>query len=396
NRRKIDLIPLPEWTDPPKARIAELLAAVESRLHAAGLAGLEEAVELAREAARAAGLPDPRVTSDAKHVEIGLTDKSDSARWLFQELGRRGIGPGLVLVVGDEFGPLGGLPGSDSLLLVPAASRSLAISVGAEPTGAPVRVHSLGGGPERFLELLSDQLLRRQRGDVPDLDGDPAWTLEVEGFDPELERVHESQLTLGDGLLGTRGSPLLDHPAVAREVVMAGAYVGQGAEVELAPCPDWTGLSGRLPTKSPLRRRLDLRAGLLRQEGPITSLQLSSLARPGTVVLRAEARSPVLPQSGQRVLDGPRTTAALAEVRRNGRLDRLGAYRTRQKDALEVLREAEEAGFERLLREHREAWARRWQEADVVIEGDPELQFAVRFALFHLIASVPDAGEAAV
>ena len=28
NRRKIDLIPLPEWADPPKARIDELLAAV--------------------------------------------------------------------------------------------------------------------------------------------------------------------------------------------------------------------------------------------------------------------------------------------------------------------------------------------------------------------------------
>ncbi|MEX2464528.1 MAG: hypothetical protein WD428_01500, partial [Gaiellaceae bacterium] len=68
NRRKVDLIPVPEWADPPKVRIAELLEAVERRLHAAGLSGLEEAVELAREASRAAGLPDPRVTSDAKHV----------------------------------------------------------------------------------------------------------------------------------------------------------------------------------------------------------------------------------------------------------------------------------------------------------------------------------------
>ena len=33
NRRKIDLIPEPEWADPPKARIGELLAAVERRLH---------------------------------------------------------------------------------------------------------------------------------------------------------------------------------------------------------------------------------------------------------------------------------------------------------------------------------------------------------------------------
>ena len=396
NRRKIDLIPVPEWADPPKARIAELLEAVESRLQAAGFAGLEEAVELASEAARAAGLPDPRVTSDAKHVEIGLTDKSDSARWLFQELGRRGIGPGLVLVVGDEFGPLGGLPGSDSLLLVPEASRSPAISVGAEPTGTPSLVHSLGGGPERFLELLSDQLLRRQRGDVPELDGDPAWTLEVEGFEPELERVRESQLTLADGQLGSRGSPLLNDPATNPGVLMSGVYRGEGAEVELAPCPDWTRLSGELPARPPLRRRLDLRAGLLRQDGPITALQLSSLAHPGTVVLRAESRSSPLPPSRRRLLDGPGATAALADVRRNGRLDRLGAYRTRPEDALETLREAEEAGFERLLGEHREAWACRWQEADVVIEGDPDLQFAVRFALFHLIASVPDAGEAAV
>jgi hypothetical protein len=32
NRRKLDLIPEPEWADPPKARIGELLAAVEKRL----------------------------------------------------------------------------------------------------------------------------------------------------------------------------------------------------------------------------------------------------------------------------------------------------------------------------------------------------------------------------
>ena len=36
NRRKVDLIPLAERRDPPKARIAELLAAVEARLAAAG------------------------------------------------------------------------------------------------------------------------------------------------------------------------------------------------------------------------------------------------------------------------------------------------------------------------------------------------------------------------
>ena len=90
NRRKVDLIPLAEWRDPPKARIAELLAAVEARLAAAGLQGLREAVELAVSAARLAGVADPRVTSDAKHVEIGLTDKADAAARVFAELARRG------------------------------------------------------------------------------------------------------------------------------------------------------------------------------------------------------------------------------------------------------------------------------------------------------------------
>ena len=80
NRRKIDLIPLPEWSDPPKAEIDRLLAAVEQRLRDAGIAGLAEVAALAADVGREAGLADPRVTSDAKHVEIGLTDKSDSAR----------------------------------------------------------------------------------------------------------------------------------------------------------------------------------------------------------------------------------------------------------------------------------------------------------------------------
>jgi hypothetical protein len=60
NRRKIDLIPEPTWADPPKAQIAELLAAVQERLRAAGLAGLGGAVEIALTASRSTGLDDPR------------------------------------------------------------------------------------------------------------------------------------------------------------------------------------------------------------------------------------------------------------------------------------------------------------------------------------------------
>jgi trehalose/maltose hydrolase-like predicted phosphorylase len=396
NRRKIDLIPEPGWADPPKAQIGELVEAVGERLRAAGLNGLTEAVELARAAAVRAGLPDPRVTSDAKHVEIGLTDKSDSGRWLLAELARRGIGPGLVLVGGDEFGSLGGLPGSDSLLLVPEAARATAVSVGAEPTGAPAGVVSLGGGPERFLALLEDQLERRRRGDPPEVEGDPAWTIAVDGLDTRFERVHESLLTLADGRLGTRGAPLFAHRQAEPGVVTAGVYVGEGPETELARCPDWTSLPGRLGDEPSLRRSLDLRTGTLREDGQAAALRFSSLARPGTVAVRVRLGGGRLPNLGRRLLEQDGIKAALADTRIPGRLERIGAYDTSKRGALRALAAAEEAGFERLLGEHREAWATRWQVADIAIEGDPELELAVRFALFHLMASVSATGEAAV
>ena len=83
-------------------------------------------------------------------------------------------------------------------------------------------------------------------------------------------------------------------------------------------------------------------------------------------------------------------------------LDRIAAYEgtahgvADHRPALDRVRRGRKDGFDGLLAEHRRAWAARWEDADVVIEGDPELQLAVRFALFHLTASVPDEGEAAV
>lgn len=395
NRRKIDLIPEPEWADPPKARIAELLKAVQERLGAAGIS-LGDAVEIATTIARSAGVPDPRVTSDAKHVEVGLTDKADAARWAVAELARRGVGPGLTLVAGDEFGPLGGLPGSDSLLLVPEAAAAVALTVGAEPSGAPADVLALGGGPEVFLRILADQLERRRRGDVPELDGSSDWTLAVEGLDPALERVHESLLTLADGRLGTRGTPLFDHPSVERAVLLSGVYTGDGSRTELARAADWSRL---LPAPGspapPLTRRLDLATGLLREEGPRASLRFSSLARPGTVALRAATNGgAVVPPSRHDASDA--VSVAVRERQAGSIVERIAAYDVNEKAAQAAVELAEAAGFERLLREQRHAWASRWAGADVVLEGDPALQKAIRFALFHLMASVGDEGEAAV
>jgi trehalose/maltose hydrolase-like predicted phosphorylase len=94
--------------------------------------------------------------------------------------------------------------------------------------------------------------------------------------------------------------------------------------------------------------------------------------------------------------------AAAADVATSGGVDRLAAYVCDPDDlpdaeaAVASLTAAREAGFEALLGEHRAAWARRWEDADVVVSGDDDLQLAIRFALFHLMASAASSGEAAV
>ncbi len=319
-------------------------------------------------------------------------------------------------------------------MLVPEATRATAVSVGAEPAGVPARVIALGGGPPAFLRLLDDQIERRRRRDVPHVDPEPGWGLSVEGLDPELERVHESLLTVADGRLGTSGSVLLTDPAGRPTVLAAGVYDGEGPETALLPCPLWHRLDRPLEPATALTRVLDLHGGLFRQEllaseGQLEAVLFSSLARPGTVALWTTgprtllASGPPLrpPPGGGQLEEGTEDgrswmwvcgsdgcVAAAASETPAGRDDaragfvRLAAYepellgRPLVRPALGRLVDAEEARCERLLIEHRRAWAARWEDADVMIEGDPELQLAVRFALFHLMASVGDSGEAAV
>jgi hypothetical protein len=166
NRRKIDLIPLPDWVDPPKYRIGDLLLAVEQRLHEGGLpGGIGDVVELTQVLAAANGLPDARITSDVKHVELGLTDKGDAVRWVKHELlDREGIAGRDLLVVGDEFGPVAGFAGSDDRLRQ-VADDATVVSVGTEPNGVPAGVLHLGGGPAAFAELLAEQIALHRRKD---------------------------------------------------------------------------------------------------------------------------------------------------------------------------------------------------------------------------------------
>ena len=191
----------------------------------------------------------------------------------------------------------------------------------------------------------------------------PAWTLAVEGVDPRLERVHESLLTLADGRLGTRGAPLFDHPdSGARGAALRRLRRGRARD-RAGACPDWTRIAAG-PAQHGRRSRAGSiwRPGCCARKGRSTSLRFSSLARPGTVALRAQrepgrwSSAPPAPPGPRAESQWPSATAAAAAS------SSASAPTTADEAAARAaLAAAEEAGFERLLREHREAWARRWQ-----------------------------------
>jgi kojibiose phosphorylase len=296
NRRKIDLIPLPEWSDPPKSALGELARAVESRLRGAGLpGGLRQAIELVEQTARAKGLTGARVTSDFKHVEVGLTDKSDAMNWVMENLAReRGVPAEEVLIGGDEFGAPAGIEGSDHKMMTPRARGAVVVSVGPEPEGVPPGVIHLGGGPARFRTLLAAQAALLERGDwrpaagkraesdcgeLPAAPtGDPGWLVVKEGYSPAREPEIESLLTAANGYAGTRGSLAEGSPASAPATFVGGLYrtaPAPGTVPELMTLPDWTHLRVLIQGQ-PLhlgdqgtlahRRLLDLRQGMLWRE----------------------------------------------------------------------------------------------------------------------------------
>lgn len=419
NRRKIDLIPEPEWADPPKSEIRSLVAAVEARVRRAGFDSLAEVVALSTEIAGQCGLEDPRVTSDAKHVEVGLTDKSDSMRTVLSRLADRGVCGELVLVAGDEFGELGGVPGSDSLLLVPEAEGATVVSVGTEPAGVPPGVLHLGGGPAAFLRLLEAQIERAQRLRVPVVSRDPRWTVVEKGVDVGRHRVSESLFTLTSGGVGLRGSveesPGFGHPLV----VANGVYAGETPTAGLLPGPDVLDVFLDPAVEEDVRV-LDLRTGVLmreevgRADPALRSMRFGSLVEPGVFAVRIEAARGRLrpgetsPGVSWSVVDqgeggiGAATSQTVRGDRATVSVERLIATdaaprrRPRRSPAEHRLARASAAGFEQLLCRQRAAWARRWQRVGVTIPDDPEAELALRFALFHLWGLADGRAELAV
>jgi beta-phosphoglucomutase family hydrolase len=257
------------------------------------------------------------------------------------------------------------------------------------------------------------------------------WLVTITGFDENKLRVNASLFALADGRVGTSGAPLVSRSGAHRWVLFGNEYTGSGPETRLLTAPMAMHLPFEMADEPFLRRVLDLRTGVLQEEadarqGRVSSTRFSSLARPGLVAFIA--RCPVdpppsellLPPSDDSPLDAGRDTgtawmrvaadgggivAAATERRGATKRDlvRIAVYTAgddasvpSRHDAVDAVEAAAACGFDALIAEHRDAWITRWTDADITVEGDAELQRTIRYALFHLMASVADTGDAAV
>jgi trehalose/maltose hydrolase-like predicted phosphorylase len=266
---------------------------------------------------------------------------------------------------------------------------------------------------------------------------DPAWMVvldESPGLDRAVLDAHDSLLTVGNGVIGVRG--VREDDGEARQLVLAaGVYDERGPNPLLLNGPISCSLVTLSLDGAAERRILDLRAGVLYRHRDADGRAFSterfvSLRRPGVVAMRAMGPPSLLaagltlrlpdgtPKPSEGWAGGHRrwartggyrgggiTAAGLTEVQLRGSvrtIDRIAAYvadpfRTPPvAQALQVLDAACATGYDELLREQRSDMAARWDGAEVAVLGDDELTLAVRYAVFHLLTSVADAGEAAV
>ena len=372
------------------------------------------------------GKPDPAVFLEAAH-RLGVTPLETAIvedALAGVEAGRRG---GFRLVVGvDRNGHAEELRARGADVVVRDAGELLAWR-------APLRTAADVGAP--FAEPTAD----------------PAWLLEIVGFDPLAERDVESWLTVANGRTGTRGSVEEGSEESSPATLVAGVYGTSEAGRVLIGGPQWSALSPKVG-REPLdldrgdtvehRRILDLRQGMLFRvwkqrllsgaEVTFRSVRFASLADRDVLVLEATASAPVSsvrlagavpppPESGEVERIGTRLEAqrhvstvwgrkggaasfAVQTQERDRRVTRLVGVgrsapgsRAPTARAGAALERARRIGAGELRDRHRGAWEARWKDADVVIEGDLEAQRAMRFALYHLISSAdPESDVASV
>jgi kojibiose phosphorylase len=58
--------------------------------------------------------------------------------------------------------------------------------------------------------------------------------------------------------------------------------------------------------------------------------------------------------------------------------------------AVKSVAKSAKKGFKQLIHEHRKAWGKKWKKADIEIEGDPHIQRAIRFNIYHLLIAASE------
>ena len=263
SRRRIVLDPGRAREDLATPGVAQSVDPVTGAVGGVRLAGLAQVVAVAVAASRDIGLADLRITSDVKHVEVGLTDKSDSARWAASLAGRarhhRPPDP-------DRRRRVRARRRRPRERLAHAGPRARlgpsVVSVGVEPGGTP----TAGRPPRRRARPASWRCSTRSsasgrsaecRGSTPTRPGSSALPDE-----PAKERAAEALGASSNGWVGTRGAREEDGPG------RTPAFVGErrlhaADDPRLLAGPRWTGSTWRRPRHRQAHRPLDLRTGVL-------------------------------------------------------------------------------------------------------------------------------------
>lgn len=396
------------------------------------------------EAAKVTDLFDVRV-GGLEAERLGLRGKPDPA--VFLEAARElHVQPGDAAIF------------EDALAGVEAGKRGgFRLVVGVDRTGHAEDLRARGA--DIVVRDPAELLAWREGhpGTADSLDGfpiptsDPAWLVEVVGFDPLDEREVESWLTVANGRTGTRGSVEEGSEESDPATYVAGLFGSSGSTRMLVSGPEWTGLRPRVGEEAldldrgdtlEHRRLLDLRHGIVfrfwRQrldsggEATFRSMRFASLADRQLLVLEATldagsaparladgiapppdsgalAQAQTTHDPGRTVIsiqarDGGSASFAIGTTEQGGHLDRIVAVeRSTDGDspptaaAERTLDEARRRGVAELAKRHRAAWRASWRDSDVGVEGDLELQRAMRFGLYHLVSSAdPESDVASV
>jgi trehalose/maltose hydrolase-like predicted phosphorylase len=389
-----------------------------------------DALAVAIAAARQVGLSTDQVFGDDRQVNIGMMSKSDSAVFAARWLATRGITGALILVVGNAFRARGAVTSnSTSPPPINELERAVVVSLCREPAADADGVIGLGNLGQ-FTSLLEAQIERHHERRVPSIDPDPRWVLALPTA-RNAERVAEALGSQSNGWVGTRASLEEDGVGSSPLFVVAGVYDERN---ELLAGPTWTDVEIVDEPKrlTPIETRvLDLRTGVLARVGNrrsgLRSTRFVSIAAPHNLALRAELpcawldaeegtsrhshdETPAQRETYVRETSSEAARQAISvgisewSSSKDDRhfFERLASWSAGSDKAAvrsEALANAyglSDVGFETLLADQRESWARKWEDAVVTIEGDAASELAARFAVFHLLTAAKNVEEAAV